>query len=82
MNLAMIRTNAIIKQPSVFALLVDDISKMSASEQKRLWIKLNKKKLAVLAKGIDAKTQPSDLLDEQIASLVKRARGSGKRKKG
>lgn len=75
-------SSAIVKQPSVFALLVDDISKMSASEQKLLWIKLNKEKLTVLAKGIDAKAQPSNLSDGEIASLVKKARGYGKKKKG
>lgn len=78
----MIRTSTIVKQPSTFALLVDDISKMTLPEQKLLWINLNKKKLTSLAKGIDAKATPSDLSDEDIASLVKKARGYGKKKKG
>ncbi len=73
---------AIVKQSSVFALLVDDIAKMSASEQKTLWIKLNKEKLTVLAKEIDTKVRPSDLSDEEIASLVKKARRYEKKKKG
>lgn len=78
----MIRNNTIVKQPSTFALLVDDISKMTPPEQKLLWIKLNKEKLTSLAKGIDAKAKPSGLSDEDISSLVKKARKYGNRKNG
>jgi hypothetical protein len=78
-----IRTNnTIVKQPSAFALLVDDISKMSLSEQKLLWMKLNKEKLTSLAKEMDTKAGPGGLSDEQVASLVKKARKNGKKKKG
>ncbi len=77
----MIRTsNSFVKQSSTFALLVDDISKMSASEQRLLWMKLNKEKLTSLAKEMDTKTIPGNLLDEQVASLVRKARTNGKKK--
>jgi hypothetical protein len=69
---AMIRNTSIVKQPSTFALLVDDISKMTLSEQKLLWIKLNKEKLGSLAKKMDAKASPGNLSDKQVATLVKR----------
>ena len=44
------------KGPSILALLVDKISRMSASEQKLLWMQLNKKKINALAKEINAAT--------------------------
>jgi len=77
----MLRNNIIIKQPSTFALLVDDISKMTPSEQKLLWIKLNKEKLSSLAKGIDSKSSSDNITDEKVAALVKKARKNGKKEK-
>jgi hypothetical protein len=73
-------SNSFVKQPSTFALLVDDISKMSPSEQKLLWMKLNKDKLTSLAKEMDTKTSPGNLSVEEVASVVKKARKNVKKK--
>ena len=70
------------KEPSTFALLVDDISKMTPSEQKLLWIELNKEKLHSIARELDSSIEPNNLTDEEIAKLVKEARNHGKEKKG
>jgi hypothetical protein len=56
----------------VFALLVDNISKMSISEQKLLWIELNKCKIGELAKEIDSETVKNSLTEEEVVSLVKK----------
>lgn len=70
-------------EPSVFALLVDNISQMSKSEQKALWMKLNQKKLADLAKKIDNDTDADPLSEEEVSKLVKEARTyARKNKKG
>lgn len=68
-------------EPSVFALLVDNISKMSLSEQKLLWMKLNKEKIAELAREIDAGASPDNLTEEEINTLVKEARTYARKKK-
>lgn len=67
-------------EPSVFALLVDNISKMSTSEQKLLWMKLNKEKIESLAVEIDGETLPSNLTEDEINTLVKDARAYGRKK--
>lgn len=38
--------------PSTFALLIDDISKMSASKQKLLWMQINQEKLSSFAEEL------------------------------
>lgn len=68
-------------EPSVFALLVDNISQMSKSEQKLLWMKLNKKKLIANAKEIDASIRPNNLTEDEINALVKEARTYARKKK-
>lgn len=40
-------------EPSTFALLVDDINKMSEPEQKLLWMQLNREKISTFVKEID-----------------------------
>ncbi len=68
-------------EPSVFALLVDNISQMSKAEQKLLWIKLNKKKLLAEAKEINASIKPNNLTEDEINDLVKEARTYARKKK-
>jgi hypothetical protein len=70
------------KGPSTFALLVDDIHKMSASEQKLLWMQLNQKKLSSLAKALDASVVPHNLSQEEIDALITEAKQHGRKKKG
>ncbi len=70
------------KGPSTFALLVDDISKMSASQQKLLWIQLNKQKLSTLARELDSTVTPNELSATDIDNLINEAKKNGKRKKG
>jgi len=66
--------------PSTFALLVDDINKMSESEQKALWIQINREKLSSLAKGIDISVSTHNFSAKQIDGLLSEARKNGKRK--
>jgi hypothetical protein len=74
-------SNQFQNEPSVFALLVDNISKMSLSEQKLLWMKLNKEKIAELAREIDAGSSPDTLTDNEINMLVREARSNVRKKK-
>ena len=67
------------KEPSIFALLIDDISKMTPSEQKLLWIELNKEKLHGIASELDNSIKQNNLSDEDIATLVREARNRGKK---
>ena len=67
---------------SIFALLIDDINKMTASEQKLLWMKINKKKLSTYAKELDASVVPHNLSADEIDELIREARKNGKQKKG
>ncbi len=60
--------------PSVFALLVDDINKMTESEQKVLWMNINKEKLSVLANEIDASVPSHNFSALEIDSLINEAR--------
>ncbi len=60
--------------PSIFALLVDDINKMSASEQKALWINTNNEKLSTLAAEIDDSTVVHNFSHLEINSLIDEAR--------
>jgi hypothetical protein len=69
-------------RPSILALLVDNISRMSASEQKLLWMQLNKKKISALAQEIDAATTPHNLSANDIDTLITEAKKYGKKKKG
>lgn len=83
MDVALSISKQFQEEPSVFALLVDSISKMSLSEQKLLWIKLNRKKLLAKAKEIDMSICPNNLTDDEINTLVKEARTyAHKKKKG
>lgn len=67
--------------PSILALLVDDISRMSASEQKLLWMQLNKERLSTLARQIDASSAPHNLSSSEIDALITEARKNGRKKK-
>ena len=60
--------------PSTFALLVDDINKMSEPEQKLLWVQLNKEKLSSFAQEIDASVIPHNLSANDIDNLITEAR--------
>lgn len=57
-----------------FALLIDNIHKMNASEQKLLWMQLNQKKLSSLAKALDASIVPNNLSQEEIDALINEAK--------
>ena len=63
--------------PSTFALLVDDINKMTESEQKLLWIQLNKEKLSTLAHELDASIMPHNFSASEIDELISEARKHG-----
>ncbi len=67
---------------STFALLVDDINKMSESRQKLLWLQIHEEKVSSLAKELDATVTPHNLLPGEIDSLIKEARKHGRKKKG
>ena len=67
--------------PSTFAMLVDDINKMSESEQKALWVQINRDKLANLAKEIDASVTPHNFNDAEIDALIHEAMKNGRSKK-
>lgn len=60
--------------PSIFALLVDDINKMSELEQKLLWIQINKEKLSSFAKKLDGSVLPHNFLPSEIDELINEAR--------
>jgi hypothetical protein len=68
-------------EPTVFALLVDNISRMSVSEQKLLWMNLNKKNISDLAKEIDSSTKSDNLSEDEVSALVKEARTDARKKK-
>jgi hypothetical protein len=70
------------KSPSILALLVDDISRMSASQQKLLWMQINKKKLTALARELDNSVVPHNLSSDEIDALIAEAKKYGKKKKG
>lgn len=67
--------------PSTFALLVDDINKMSEAEQKLLWLQINKDKVSSLAKEIDNATNQHNFSSEEIDALIIEARKNGSKKK-
>lgn len=69
------------KGPSILALLIDDITKMSASEQKLLWMELNKNKLTTLARELDNAVTPHHLSADDIDILISQAKKNGKKKK-
>ena len=56
-------------------------SKMSESEQKLLWIQLNKKKLTTLAQHLDAAVSPHTLSSGDIDALIDEAKKNGKKKR-
>lgn len=60
--------------PSTFALLIDNINKMSESEQKALWIELNQERLSVLAKEIDNSVVPNNLNEADLEDLIEEAK--------
>ena len=60
--------------PSTFALLVDDIHKMSEAEQKLLWLQINLEKLSSLAKKLDTSVAPHNLSPDEIDALITEAR--------
>jgi hypothetical protein len=67
--------------PSTFALLVDDINKMSESRQKLLWLQIHEEEVSSLAKEMDAAVKPHNLSASEIDSLIKEARNHGSSKK-
>ncbi|HTI92109.1 MAG TPA: hypothetical protein VL727_16055 [Puia sp.] len=67
--------------PSILALLVDNISRMSVSEQKILWMQLNQNKLAILAREIDANVPPHNPSSNDIDALISEAKKNGRKKK-
>ncbi len=68
-------------EPSLFALLVDDIRGMNESEQKLLWMEINKKKLSSLAKEIDNSVKPHNFTADEIDAMINDARKNGNKKK-
>ena len=68
--------------PSTFALLVDDINKMSEAEQKLLWLQINIEKVSSFAKKLDASVIPHNLSGAEIDALINEARKHGRHKKG
>ena len=60
--------------PSTFALLIDDIQKMSESEQKLLWLQINKEKLSALAKELDNSVTPHNLSQDEITEMISEAK--------
>jgi len=64
-------------RPSTFALLVDDINKMSEVEQKLLWIQINKEKLSSFAKKLDNAVLPHNFLPGEIEELINEAQKYG-----
>ncbi len=65
--------------PSTFALLVDDINKMSESEQKVLWIQINKEKISSLAKEIDNSVSAHNFSNDEISAMITEARKNGRK---
>ena len=59
-----------------------NISRMSASKQKLLWIQLNKNKLTTLAKQLDNTVAAHHLSTADIDQLINEAKKNGKKKKG
>lgn len=76
------RQSLSVPGPSLLALLVDNISRMSVSEQKLLWMQLNQNKLTTLAREIDASSAPHNLSSEDIDVLISEAKKNGSKKKG
>ncbi len=68
-------------RPSTFALLVDDINKMTESEQKVLWLRINKEKISPFAKELDAAVVPNNVSVDEIGNLISEVRKNGKHKK-
>ena len=66
---------------STFALLIDDINKMSESEQKSLWLQINKEKVSQLAKELDISVKPNNFSDQEIARMINEGRRNGNLKK-
>ena len=67
--------------PSIFALLVDDIKKMSEPEQKLLWIQINKEKLSSFAKKLDESVLPHNFSSSEIDDLINEAQKHGRKEK-
>ncbi len=67
--------------PSTFALLIDNINKMSESEQKALWLQINKEKIGFFAKEIDASVTQHNFNDSEIDNLINEAIKNGRGKK-
>lgn len=67
--------------PSVFALLVDDINKMTESQQKNLWLQLNEEKISSLAGEIDATVVSHNFSIADVDAMIFEAKKNGNRKK-
>ncbi len=67
--------------PSIFALLIDDIHKMSESEQKALWLQLNVNKVSAVAKELDASVVPNNFSAKEIESMISEAKKNARSKK-
>ena len=68
--------------PSIFALLVDDINKMTETEQKLLWMQINKEKISSFAKKLDESVLPHNFSAGEIDELINEARKYAHNKKG
>ncbi|WEK36326.1 MAG: hypothetical protein P0Y53_02330 [Candidatus Pseudobacter hemicellulosilyticus] len=66
--------------PSILALLVDSITKLSASEQKLLWMELNKQKIKTFAYELDQNIVPHDYTAEGLDALIAEVRKNGRKK--
>jgi len=82
MSTAKSYSSSIQKGPSVLALLVDNISKMSVAQQKLLWLQLNKNKLTSVARELDNAVVLHNLSSADIDSLINKAKKNGRKKKG
>jgi hypothetical protein len=81
MNTVKLSQNNFSKEPSLFALLIDNISEMSKAEQKLLWMQLNQKKLSATANKIDNTTKSNSLSENEINLLITEAKSYVRRKK-
>jgi len=81
--MGVVKTNRNVarKGVSTFALLIDDINKMSESQQKLLWLQINKEKVTSLTRELDASVAPHTLSVNEIDLLIKEAKGHSRKKK-
>jgi hypothetical protein len=81
MGLVKTRKKLAGKAVSTFALLVDDINKMSESQQKLLWLQINKDKVSALSEELDDSVTSHSLSQGEIDSLINEAKKHVRKKK-